>query len=154
MEQLSFLIPSETEQIQWLDTTEAESTPRMPFASLVSQEVIDEFLRSGGNTDDLRLRIGVDFMKQLPLDILAAHFAQDYQGGNGLVIDGKSYSAWYDASGIRIAPGRSARYVNSAQIISWRDAARRVGELMDAGQFLSMMELANCPIHELSLIHI
>ena len=76
MEQLSFLIPSETEQIQWLDMTEAESTPRMPFASLVSQEVIDEFLRSGGNTDDLRLRIGVDFMKQLPLDILAAHFAQ------------------------------------------------------------------------------
>ena len=148
VEQLSFLIPSETEQIQWLDTTEAESTPRMPFASLVSQEVIDEFLRSGGNTDDLRLRIGVDFMKQLPLDILAAHFAQDYQGGNGLVIDGKSYSAWYDASGIRIAPGRSARYVNSAQIVSWRDAARRVGELMDAGQFLSMMELANCPIHE------
>ena len=148
VEQLSFLIPSETEQIQWLDMTEAESIPRMPFASLVSQEVIDEFLRSGGNTDDLRLRIGVDFMKQLPLDILAAHFAQDYQGGNGLVIDGKSYSAWYDASGIRIAPGRSARYVNSAQIVSWRDAARRVGELMDAGQFLSMMELANCPIHE------
>ena len=148
MEQLSFLIPSETEQIQWLDTTEAESIPRMPFASLVSQEVIDEFLRSGGNTDDLRLRIGVDFMKQLPLDILAAHFAQDYRGGNGLVIDGKPYSAWYDASGIRIAPGRSARYVNSAQIVSWRDAARRVGELMDAGQFLSMMELANCPIHE------
>ena len=70
------------------------------------------------------------------------------------MIDGKPYSAWYDASGIRIAPGRSARYVNSAQIISWRDAARRVGELMDAGQFLSMMELANCPIHELSLIHI
>ena len=148
MEQLSFLIPSETEQIQWLDTTEAESIPRMPFASLVSQEVIDEFLRSGGNTDDLRLHIGVDFMKQLPLDILAAHFAQDYRGGNGLVIDGKPYSAWYDASGIRIAPGRSARYVNSAQIISWRDAARRVGDLMDAGQFLSMMELANCPIHE------
>ena len=98
MEQLSFLIPSETEQIQWLDTTEAESIPRMPFASLVSQEVIDEFLRSGGNTDDLRLHIGVDFMKQLPLDILAAHFAQDYRGGNGLVIDGKPYSAWYDAS--------------------------------------------------------
>jgi len=148
VEQLSFLIPSETAQIQWLDTTEAESIPRMPFASLVSQKVIDEFLRSGGNTDDLRLHIGVDFMKQLPLDILAAHFAQDYRGGNGLVIDGKPYSAWYDASGIRIAPGRSARYVNSAQIISWRDAARRVGELMDAGQFLSMMELANCPIHE------
>ena len=148
VEQLSFLIPSETAQIQWLDTTEAESIPRMPFASLVSQEVIDEFLRSGGNTDDLRLRIGADFMKQLPLDILAAHFAQNYRGGNGLVIDGKPYSAWYDASGIRVAPGRSARYVNSAQIVSWRDAAQRVGELMDAGQFLSMMELANCPIHE------
>lgn len=72
VEQLSFLIPSETAQIQWLDTTEAESIPRMPFASLVSQKVIDEFLRSGGNTDDLRLHIGVDFMKQLPLDILAA----------------------------------------------------------------------------------
>ena len=64
MEQLSFLIPSETAQIQWLDTTEAESIPRMPFASLVSQEVIDEFLRSGGNTDELSTEEKVDLAKR------------------------------------------------------------------------------------------
>ena len=64
VEQLSFLIPSETEQIQWLDTTEAESIPRMPFASLVSQEVIDEFLRSGGNTDELNTEEKADLAKR------------------------------------------------------------------------------------------
>ena len=64
VEQLSFLIPSETAQIQWLDTTEAESIPRMPFASLVSQEVIDEFLRSGGNTDELSTEEKVDLAKR------------------------------------------------------------------------------------------
>ena len=44
---------------------EAESIGMMPFASLVSQEVVDEFLRVGGNTDDLRLVIGTAIMKQL-----------------------------------------------------------------------------------------
>lgn len=43
----------------------------VPFASLISQEIVDEFLRVGGNTDDLRLVIGTALMKQLSTESIA-----------------------------------------------------------------------------------
>ncbi len=119
-----------------------------PFASLISQEIVDEFLRVGGNTDDLRLVIGTAFMKQLSNESIADHMRRSFHGGNGLIVDGRQYSAWYDDTGIHLASGKSARYMNMAQTISWEDAARRVGELMDSGQCMSMMELAAAPTHE------
>ena len=61
---------------------------------------------------------------------------------------GKPYSAWYDERGIRIASGKSARDVPNAQRIAWADAARRIGELLESGEFLGMMELAQTPVHE------
>ena len=147
-EQLSFILPTESEQIQIIDHMEAESIGMMPFASLVPQEVVDEFLRVGGNTDDLRLAIGTAFMKQLSTESIADHMRRSFHGGNGLIVDGRQYSAWYDDNGIHLASGKTARYMNMAQTISWEDAARRIGELMDSGQYMSMMELAAAPTHE------
>ena len=120
----------------------------MPFASLVSQEVVDEFLRVGGNSDDLRLVIGTAIMKQLSTESVADYMCRSFHGGNGLKVDGRQYSAWYDEDGIHFSLGKSARYVTMAQTLSWEDAAKRVGELMESGQYMSMMELAAAPAHE------
>ena len=147
-EQLSFIFPTESEQIQIIDSMEAESIGMMPFASLVSQEVVDEFLRVGGNSDDLRLVIGTAIMKQLSTESVADYMCRSFHGGNGLKVDGRQYSAWYDEDGIHFSLGKSARYVTMAQTLSWEDAAKRVGELMESGQYMSMMELAAAPAHE------
>lgn len=147
-EQMSFIIPSESEQIQLIDNMEAESTFTVPSASFIPQEVVDEFLRSGSNTTNHRMIVAADFSKQLSPDAIVKHLQRIYHGGNGMTINGRQYSAWYDENGIHIAPGKNARYVNMAQHISWEDATKRTGELMESGQYMSMMELATAPIHE------
>ena len=52
-----------------------------------------------------------------------------YHDGSGFELDGRHFSVWFDPSGIQMAAGDRARYANNAQVISWTDAAKRVGEL-------------------------
>ena len=147
LEQMSFFLPTENEQIQLVDNFEAESA-QAPFAFSVPQEVVDEFLRSGSNTADHRMKVTADFAKQLPPATIAQRLPRIYHGGFGMMYMGKPYSAWYDATGIRVASGKSARDVPNAQRIAWADAARRIGELLESGEFLGMMELAQTPVDE------
>lgn len=144
---MSFFLPTENEQIQLVDNFEAESA-QAPFAFSVPQEVVDEFLRSGSNTTDHRMKVTADFAKQLSPETIAQRLPRIYHGGFGMMYMGKPYSAWYDATGIRVASGKSARDVPNAQRIAWADAARRIGELLESGEFLGMMELAQTPVHE------
>ena len=150
-EQMSFLIPGEAEQIQVIDTLEAEGT-QTPFAFSVPQEVMDEFLRVGSNTADHRMTLAAAFSRGLPPEQLTLRVRGLYHGGNGFMLDGRPYSAWYDDAGIHIAAGKRARNVRTAQQISWEDAARRIGELLESGQFMSLMELATTPAHERSML--
>ena len=53
-----------------------------------------------------------------------------------------------DFFSIHIAPGRSAEYVRSAQVITWQDAAAHISELMDSGAYASNVELAEAGQHE------
>ena len=147
---MSFFLPTENEQIQLVDNFEAESA-QAPFAFSVPQEVVDEFLRSGSNTTDHRMKVTADFAKQLSPETIAQRLPRIYHGGFGMMYMGKPYSAWYDERGIRIASGKSARDVPNAQRIAWADAARRIGELLESGEFLGMMELAQTPVHERSM---
>lgn len=147
---MSFFLPTENEQIQLVDNFEAESA-QAPFAFSVPQEVVDEFLRSGSNTADHRMKVTADFAKQLSPETIAQRLPRIYHGGFGMMYMGKPYSAWYDATGIRVASGKSARDVPNAQRIAWADAARRIGELLESGEFLGMMELAQTPVHERSM---
>ena len=48
-------------------------------------------------------------------------------------MDGR-LSAWYGDDGIHIATGDSSRYLRSAQVIGWADAAERIEELLDGGE--------------------
>ena len=42
--------------------------------------------------------------------------------------------------GYNIAGGDRARYANTARIVSWKDAAKRVGERINAGRFGTELE--------------
>ncbi|MGN0184996.1 MAG: hypothetical protein ACI4AL_07735, partial [Aristaeellaceae bacterium] len=152
LEQMSFIIPSESEQIALIDTMEAESVPATPFAFSVPQEDMDDILRTGGNTTNHRLILAAEFSKGKPVEEMAQVLRQVYHGGNGMATEHGRISAWYAEDGIRFAPGGSARYTRIAQVMSWEDAARRIGELLESGQFLSMMELAAAPAHERTMI--
>lgn len=102
------------------------------FSMFISQNDIDHILRTGGNEEDMRMRIIAEFSKQKSLENRAAFLKALYHGGNGLITENGKISAWYGEDGIHIASGNTARYLRSAQIISWADAAERTEELLDS----------------------
>lgn len=152
LEQMSFIIPGESEQIALIEHMEAESVPATPFAFSVSQEDMDDILRTGGNTTNHRMILAAEFSKGKPVEEMTQILRQVYHGGNGMVTEHGRISAWYAEDGIRFAPGGSARYTRIAQVMSWEDAAIRIGELLESGQFMSVMELATAPAHERAMI--
>ena len=142
--QLSFF-PTEAEQITAIE--EAESA-QAPFAFSVSQAQLDHVLRLGGNEDDTRMVIAAAFQKQKSTEDIAALLQNTFHGGNGFKTPEGELSAWYAVDGIHIAPGRSAEYVRSAQVIAWQDAAAHISQLMDSGAYASNVELAEAGQHE------
>ena len=143
--QMSFF-PSEAEQIQSI--TEAESVTPSAFSMFISQNDIDHILRAGGNADAARMKIAAEFSKQKPLEDRAAFLKALYHGGNGLITDNGRFSAWYGDDGIHIATGDTSRYLRSAQVIGWADAAERIEELLDGGTFATNLEVTEAPRYE------
>ena len=147
VEQFSFF-PTEAQQIESI--TEAERVQATPsaFSMFISQADIDHILRTGGNADDARMKIVTEFSKQKPVEDRAAFLKALYHGGNGLITENGKISAWYSEDGIYIASGDTARYLPSAQVISWADAAGRTEELLDSGTFATNLEVAEAPRNE------
>ena len=143
--QMSFF-PSEAEQIQSI--AEAESVTPSAFSMFISQDDIDHILRAGGNADAARMKIAAEFSKQKPLEDCAAFLKALYYGGNGLITDNGRLSAWYGDDGIHIATGDTSRYLRSAQVIGWADAAERIEELLDGGAFATNLEVTEAPRYE------
>ena len=143
--QMSFF-PSEAEQIQSI--AEAESVTPSAFSMFISQNDIDHILRAGGNADAARMKIAAEFSKQKPLEDRAAFLKALYHGGNGLITDNGRLSAWYGDDGIHIATGDTSRYLRSAQVIGWADAAERIEELLDGGAFATNLEVTEAPRYE------
>ena len=139
------LFLSEAEQIQQIDEAESVKTPS---AFSFAQADIDHVLRLGGNTDRFRERVAVEFEKQKPISEIAAYLPTLYHGGSGV----GSVTAWCAEDGIHLSHGKSARYDRAAQLLSWQDAAERIGQLLEAGQFASNVELAEAESYERSLL--
>ena len=136
-------------QLNFFD--EAEDA-QAPSAFSFPQEVMDDVLRLGGNTDELRMRVVAEFETRRSIDEIAAFLPTVYRGGNGFIIDGEKYSVWYSEDGIRVAQGEQARYERGAQLIPWADAAARIGELLGEGRYATKEEGAGAEDYEHELI--
>ena len=145
------LFPTEEEQRTYIETA-AESVSFTPFAFSFAQEELDHVLHLGSNTDNHRIRIAAEFSKGKTVEENAAFLKELYHGGNGFKVDGKSISAWYADEGIRLAAGNMAQHILSAQVLTWEDAAKRIGELLASGQFATNVELIESLGHERLLI--
>ncbi len=140
------LFPSEQEQISFID--EAESVKPAPFAFSFAQEDIDDVLRLASNSENTRMVVAAAFQKQKPMEEIVPLLQKEYYGGAGLKSERGEFSVWYAEDGIHLAKGRTARYSKTAQVISWEDAAERIGQLMDEGKYATNVEVAEAELHE------
>ena len=108
-------------------------------------KALDTALRFGGNGEDTRMELAFDAMIGKTNEEIALRMKTLYHDGSGFELDGRRFSVWFDPSGIQMAAGDRARYANNAQVISWTDAAKRVGALIEAGQFGTQLENVEAP---------
>ena len=140
------LFPTEEEQIAYI--AEAESYTPSAFSMSIPQSDIDHILRMEGNADYARMKIATEFSKGKSVEEIAAFLQSSFHGGNGVVTESGRYSAWYAEDGIHIANGDAARYLASAKVVSWQEAAERIGQLLEQGEYAANVELAEAPGHE------
>ena len=140
------LFPTEEEQIAYI--AEAESYTPSAFSMSIPQPDIDHILRMEGNADYARMKIATEFSKGKSVEEIAAFLQSSFHGGNGVVTENGRYSAWYAEDGIHIANGDAARYLTSAKVVSWQEAAERIGQLLTQGEYATNVELAEAPGHE------
>lgn len=126
------LIPTEEQQ---RETVQRAAHEIFGAAFSMPGQIIDEVLCDGTNDKDSVIEICIEFSKDKSLENKAEFLKSLYKtDGKGFIFDGRKVSAWWNADGIRISYGDTAN-INTAQLISWEDAAKRIDELLDLGRF-------------------
>lgn len=98
------------------------------------------------------MKLVTEFSKGKTPDELTAFVKQVFHGGYGIQTGYDPVSAWYGEDGIHLAHGRSAEHHSAAFVLSWEDAAARIGELLEQGRFATNVELAEAPGYERHLL--
>ena len=126
------LIPTEEQQ---RETVQRAAHEIFGAAFSMPQQIIDEVLCDGTNDKDSVIEICIEFSKDKSVENKAEFLKNLYKtDGKGFIFDGRKVSAWWNADGIRISYGDSANK-NTAQLISWENAAKRIDKLLDLGRF-------------------
>ena len=139
------LNPGQTSLFETITEYGEGADDRAVSAPSFVSKALDTALRFGGNGEDTRMELAFDAMIGKTNEETALRMKTLYHDGNGFELDGRRFSVWFDPSGIQMAAGDRARYANNAQVISWTDAAKRVGELIEAGQFGTQLENVEAP---------
>lgn len=106
----------------------------------LNQKDIDTVFINGGNHDGSRLPLIAEFSKGKSNEELGEYLKDTFRGGNGFYIDEREVSSWYSDKGIHLAYGTSARE-DDTQVLSWNEAASRINELLNSGEFATNVEL-------------
>ncbi|MDF4225669.1 helicase-related protein [Enterococcus faecalis] len=121
------------------------SLPENPYGQIrltipLTEKDIDTVLINGGNHDGGRLPVIAEFSKEKTVEELGEYLKDTFKGGNGFYIDEREVSSWYSDKGIHLAYGTSARE-DDTQVLNWNDAAKRINELLNSGEFATNVEL-------------
>ncbi|NSS94637.1 DEAD/DEAH box helicase family protein [Enterococcus faecalis] len=106
----------------------------------LTENDIDTVLINGGNHDGGRLPVIAEFSKEKTVEELGEYLKDTFKGGNGFYIDEREVSSWYSDKGIHLAYGTSARE-DDTQVLNWNDAAKRINEILNSGEFATNVEL-------------
>ena len=129
------LFPTEEEQLG--EIRKAAAALEQPAAFLISDEVVDDILRTGSGQKNTLFHITARLIEGLDNEEMQSFLKDEYgTGGKGFTIDGQKISIWYDSDGIRIRRGDSARR-NFDRMVTWEEAADRIRDMYEEGNYVS-----------------
>ena len=128
------LFPTEEEQLG--EIRKAAAALEQPAAFLISDEVVDDILRTGSGQKNTLFHITARLIEGLDNEEMQNFLKEEYEtGGKGFTIDGQKISIWYDNDGIRIRRGDSARR-NFDRMVTWEEAANRIRDMYEDGNYV------------------
>ena len=109
----------------------------------VPQMVIDQTLYTAGNSRGSAERIAVFYTRQRPEAECIAFLRREFgaENGRGIEYEGKKYAVWFMEDVIHLAQGDSVRTGHCRTTVTWEQASARILELLEAGTYLSALEL-------------
>ena len=129
------LFPTQEEQLG--EIRKAAAALEQPAAFLISDEVVDDILRTGSGQKNTLFHITARLIEGLDNEEMQSFLKDEYgTGGKGFTIDGQKISIWYDSDGIRIRRGDSARR-NFDRMVTWEEAADRIRDMYEEGNYVS-----------------
>ena len=125
------------------EVPETQRTGELFPTRTVPQAVIDQTLYTAGNSRGSAERIAVFFMRQRPEAECIAFLRREFgtENGRGIEYEGKKYAVWFMEDGIHLAQGDSIRTGHCRTTVTWEQASARILELLEAGIYLSALEL-------------
>lgn len=148
-EQLS-LFPSFEEQVGNIAAAHAGEQYQMPVAYFLSEEQMNEILKTGGGKENSRKRIFSKYVENLSHDEMVDYLIKEYEvTAKGFEFDNHNISVWFDPSGIRVGYGMSAFenpvHIKIGQeefvgIIPWETAENQIRNLVFHSEYLSTEE--------------
>ena len=129
------LFQTEEEQIEEIRKAAAEV--EQPAAFFITDEVVDDVLRTGSGKDNTLSYITAKLVEDLEHDELRQYLVLHYgTGGKGFDFSGQKISVWYDQDGLRFRRGESARK-NFDRMVTWEEATERIQNMYNDGTFVS-----------------
>ena len=129
------LFQTEEEQIEEIRKAAAEV--EQPAAFFITDEVVDDVLRTGSGKDNTLSYITAKLVEDLEHDELRQYLVLHYgTGGKGFDFFGQKISVWYDQDGLRFRRGESARK-NFDRMVTWEEATERIQNMYNDGTFVS-----------------
>jgi len=136
LRQLSDPLPTEEEQRQAIKAAENEKSS----AFAISQEDIDAALLHGSGIADGKLRIYEQFETVQNLGENTTFLKKEYKSTTYFsVTTDKKVNVWCDTSGLKISIGSLSEPEVEVKL-TWKRAAKRIGQLVKANRYLSPAE--------------
>lgn len=139
-------------QVSLFDTDIAESNTHIEYAPSAkvspslqsfSAETVENILQTGGNKTNSRIRIYEKYRRGKDAAYMAAFLQKEYgETGKGFIFgNGLKTSVWFNADGMRISYGSSARQPN-AEVYSWGKIEAIIRKMIENGTYMSTDEIS------------
>ncbi len=134
------LFPSFEEQMGTMIAAEASVKHTKPAAFSLSDEQINDILRTGGGMEDSRKRIYAKYTEHKTPAEMSEFLKQEYKTtGKGFTFDDHPVSVWFDESGMSVGYGTSAME-NPVLKIGWGEVESRIRGLVEGGDYMNRSE--------------